>query len=428
MNAWTDAVGWDGEWEPQGQLPAGGQGVVKHVRHRVTGQAACLKILSRQSDPERRARFFREATAYATCLHAGIPRLVSSNANLHEDPKRKLFLVIDFVEGPTIAEHVGRNGPLPFDEAAAIVLRLLEIVGYVHGEGWVHRDIKPDNIILRASSPADPVLLDFGLGYRDGASNDFRTEQGQEIGNRFLRLPELSAGSPAKQDVRTDLAFLGGIFFFLLTATSPATLLDQAGRMPHQRAEATAAIRLTAGPALNVLLSFFDRTFSQKISGRFESANAMRKELEAVVHRQNRPASEPEDDLDLVMASLNTVADRELAKNKQRYERVMNVVREVHAEILRKVSSTYRSYAGGHVDFTQGLRNRLGFHHFATHDKRYAPEFLIRVEGEELVVLVDGTMFYRTDVEEPVLDDAFRRSVRDLYVAGLRDLTSGEGA
>ena len=80
------------------------------------GTLAFLKILSRQGDTERRARFFREASAYATVDHDGIPRLVESNAHHHQDLAYKVYLITEFIEGPTLTKYVDDNGAGSFGE------------------------------------------------------------------------------------------------------------------------------------------------------------------------------------------------------------------------------------------------------------------------------------------------------------------------
>ncbi len=235
MKLWVESIKWDDEWEKVADFQGGGQGSVKQVRNKKSGDIAFLKVLSRQNVPERRARFFREATAYSTFQHPSIPALIQSNAHSHTNLDYKLFIITEFIQGPTLKTLVDKSGPFQFEEASSVLFQLIEVVYYYHDRNWVHRDIKPDNIILKNSDANKPVLVDFGLGYKDGITEDFQTEHGQEIGNRFIRLPELAAGSPLKQDVRSDIAFLGGVFFYLLSGIAPFSLIDAEGRMPHQR-------------------------------------------------------------------------------------------------------------------------------------------------------------------------------------------------
>ncbi len=213
MTKWTSIKNQGEEWGNHQKLGKGGQGVTYKVNNRRDGAAACMKVLSRQDDHERRARFFREASAYDTCQHPGVPKLVESNAHEHSDLGFKLYIATEFIVGPTLENRINDCGVLSLSDAALLTLRLLDVVHYLHTEKWVHRDIKPDNIILKDDDPTNPVLLDFGLSYKEGITPNFLTDPNQEIGNRFLRLPELMIGSEEKQDVRSDLAWWAAFCF-----------------------------------------------------------------------------------------------------------------------------------------------------------------------------------------------------------------------
>lgn len=238
-----------------------------------------------------------------------------------------------------------------------------------------------------------------------------------------MRLPELSAGSTAKQDKRADISFLGGIYYYLLTNVIPSVLLDEEGRMPHQRPGIAATLKKSFNSGLQALLEFFDKSFSPKLSGRFSSAKEMRVALETLINMHNNPASDSADpSIDEILASINSSANQELARNKRLYDLAMSKITAIHSQIARKVAPTYVSYQTGYVNFVDGLRNDLGFAHFATHDRRFVPSFLIKVMGNELVVMVNGAPIYRTESEAPVFSEEFEKEVKRMLLNGLRDL------
>jgi serine/threonine-protein kinase len=420
---WVDFRRWNLAWEKVQDLPGGGQGSVKEIRSRIDDSRAFLKVLNKQQDTERRARFFREATAYDTFEHAGIPKLLQSNSHLHSDLNYQLYIATEFIPGCTLSNSIAQNGTRSFDAALNLIRNLLDIVAHLHGLDWVHRDIKPDNIMLSEGLLDRPLLVDFGLCYKDDPSFETATEHGDEIGNRFLRLPELSSGSTAKRDPRSDIAFLGGILFYSLTGTPPFSVMDSDGRMPHQRLEFSAGLKSLAGDAFLELQDFFDHCFSQKLSARFSSADEMKVKLDALMTRSPQMAKiTTEEQLAEIRKKLDTEVNRNLAKLKVLYDRAMGEIRGVHAEIAQSFLPTYVAYQGGYVNFTEGLRNTLGFTHFATHNHRFAPEFLISAIGEELVITVDGNPLYRADVNTPVFDDRFRSQIRNLYIEGMNRL------
>jgi hypothetical protein len=126
------------------------------------------------------------------------------------------------------------------------------------------------------------------------------------------------------------------------------------------------------------------------------------------------------------VVSLQSGANARLALLKLTYDRAMSVIREEHAKLLSKVQPTYGSFWSGYVNFDKGLRNIIGFSHFANMERRFAPEFLISEVGDEIVIYVNGDPIYRTESSNPVFDDSLRRMVRELYVSGLEELTRSQ--
>lgn len=423
LEKWSKSKKWDDNWTVEQAIVGGGQATVKLVKHKANGMLAFLKILSRQSDSERRSRFFREATAYATVNHNGIPKLIESNAHYHDNLDYKVYLVTDFIDGPSLAQHLEINGALDFISAATILKALIDTVQYCHNIEWIHRDIKPDNIILRGSKLEEPVLLDFGIAYKDSVVDDFSTDYAQELGNRFLRLPEMSSGSTMKQDCRTDISFLGGIFYYLMTAYMPSILTDHDGRMPHQRELSAERLRNVFRGRASALSDFFDRAFSHRLSGRYVSAREMNDSLSRLIdmHETHEP-SETEPTIENLLATINNNVSKRLAANKALYDLAMNRIKSVHEKILRQVQPIYTSYQTGYVNHLDGLRNDLGFAHFATHDHRFVPKFLIQILGDELVIMADGISIYRTSADEAVLSDELDRTVEKIYLGGLKKL------
>jgi len=256
---WIDTKQWTDDWEELEKLTSGGQAAAKKIKSKKNGQVAFLKILSRQDSHERRARFFREASAYSACSHPNMPRLLESNAHQHQLNGYKLFMATELVAGPTLEKYIESTGPMDFEDALHCVDQLLDVVEYCHGEDWVHRDIKHDNIILKDGDVKNPILVDFGLSFKAEITADFQTEQTQEIGNRFLRLSEFMVGSPLKRDARSDLAGIGGILFYILTKTISGSNWDGEARFPHQRNGVAENLRVISKSSFLPLLNFFDR-------------------------------------------------------------------------------------------------------------------------------------------------------------------------
>ncbi|MGH8111255.1 MAG: serine/threonine protein kinase [Rhodanobacteraceae bacterium] len=427
MTRWSDAKTWDVNWKVLECLESGKQAAAKKVMRRDTDEVAFLKILSRQSDAERRTRFFREASAYETFQRPNVPKFIESNAHRHAQSDTKVYLVMEYIAGETLAsviDHERRS----LEDAVALTVRLLDIAAHFHHAGWVHRDIKPDNILIRGGGFVDPVLVDFGVSYRDTITPDFATEVGQELGNRFLRLPELAADSPSKQDSRTDLSFIAGILFFCLTGESPRQLLNFEGKMPHQRECELAVLRAAAGPAILPLLCFFDQAFRQRISARFATAAEMTTKLTALLEAFHNGANVSDStDLESLRARAQSSASAEFARLKAVYHAAEAVIHSVHALVLSNLRPTYATHHQHWLDFSNGEKFELGFHHFADPGHRFAPKFLIAVVGDEIVVHMGDEVVYRTDAVNPNFEnDRFRKELERRFIAGVDALIDSE--
>lgn len=280
---------WASEWEELQQLGQGGQGRTMLVRRRGGAESDryVLKVLNRQGDPERRARMHREAAALETIDHPSIPKLVESNTNAFRDPSVPLYMVMELIEGFHLEHIILQHGKLEFDRAVELILGLLEALESCHRANLVHRDIKPDNIVVDATGA--PHLVDWGLSFSSDHHDSLETGS-KEIGNRFLHLPELQEGDQKRLQA-SDLTQTVGILFYILTGQVPRVLTDSRGRKPHQR-EAIAEVISTLKPRQrSKLLRIFDQGFDTLVERRFSSATSLHaalKEVLAVTEDQAR--------------------------------------------------------------------------------------------------------------------------------------------
>ncbi len=211
-------------------LGAGGMGEVYRARDSKLGRDVAIKILPSHftADPERRARFAREARLLATLNHPHIGAIYGL-----EETDGVTALVLELVEGPTLADRLER-GPLPIAEALAIARQIAEALDAAHEKGIVHRDLKPANIVLQSAANAAGVpsgearakVLDFGLAktmavglegdltQRPSGSLD-GTEEGRILGTPAYMSPEQARGQAV--DKRTDIWAFGCVLFEMLS-------------------------------------------------------------------------------------------------------------------------------------------------------------------------------------------------------------------
>ena len=211
-------------------LGAGGMGEVYRARDSKLGRDVAIKILPSHfiADPERRARFAREARLLATLNHPHIGAIYGL-----EESDGLSALVLELVEGPTLADRLER-GPLPIPEALAIARQIAEALDAAHEKGIVHRDLKPGNIVLQSSANAAGVpssetrakVLDFGLAktWAVGLDGDLTqrpsgsldgTAEGRILGTPAYMSPEQARGQAV--DKRTDIWAFGCVLYEMLT-------------------------------------------------------------------------------------------------------------------------------------------------------------------------------------------------------------------
>lgn len=424
---WVDDKTWKSRWAVVEGLTGGGQGDVFRVRRLVDGKIGFLKVIRAKTDTERRARFFREASAYDTLAIDGIPKLVESNAHLHASPDIVPFIVTDFIVGQTLRAWRESVSSVSVEQAILITVRILDILQACHRQGCVHRDVKPDNIIVEHGAVTNVWLLDFGISYHNLADVDFQTEDWQEVGNRFLRLPELSAGSRSKQDPRSDVSFAAGIFFYLLTGEHPDVLEDEDGRMPHQRKGPMVKLRQATSSQLGQILALFDDAFIPRIANRFATVHAMRERMDRIMHEQ-----EPGLSLDAELAALRDVLDtsvnRRLMETTAKLSDVLKRVRMVFEGVSQSLGGTLGIGQTGWSITSERGQNTLFWSRPGTADPVLSVTHEVVAASEELVLRMSGDTVYRTDFAEPDFGDKFTIAIRTWLTARLRDVLTNPNA
>ena len=427
QKVWVDQGRWSEGWESLETLSGGGQGHARRACRKRDARVAFLKVIKVKRNPERRARFFREASAYDTIRTPGIPRLIESNAHRWEDAESEPYIATDFIEGLTLSRWREAQTYVALRTAIGTARQLLAILSACHASGVVHRDVKPDNIILADGDPSCPVLLDFGLNYHESEGDGFATEHGQEVGNRFLRLPELSAGSLLKQDPRSDLSFVAGILFYMLTGQNPDMLQDAEGRLPHQRREQYATIQQAAGDGIRPLLSVFDSAFVPHIADRFTNAEAMLEALDSVMTPRTVGRSQ-EDLRQAIREMMDTGAARRRAETHRRLHEALREVQRVHENVRKSLELPLDVLQSGwSVSGGLGL-NTLGWRETGSDDAILSVKCEIRETGDEIVIILSGESVFRTSISVPSYGDRFDEAVSRWLLLQLHDTLSNPNA
>ncbi len=203
-------MNWRERWKEAEKVEGGAQGRCFKVKPRDGDKRYFLKELRDGGSSERRRRFFTETMIHQAYDIEYTPSIIETNAQLFADSEAKLYYVADLIEGSRLDKLRSANN-LEEPDILGIFRQLLCILRKCHSVDIVHRDIKPENILI---SNDCVYLVDFGIAYT--SLYDSGTIVSQEMGNRFLRLNELAAGSTNKRDVRSDLTLACGIACYLI--------------------------------------------------------------------------------------------------------------------------------------------------------------------------------------------------------------------
>ena len=226
---------WEKTWLLGDRIGKGGQGLTYHATNKDSNENGALKKLNNNRSPVARARMHREAAnlQVLNTTDANVPRLLDHNTELHSDGKTELYIVSEFVPGPTLEYRVKATGLLDVENATALIQQIARTLSIAHTEQILHRDLKPDNIILRDGNTSDAVLIDFGLSFNE--SDDDLTENEETFRNKFLDLPETNTPGGDRRDARSDITCLSALLYFCLTGNRIGQLSDSDGVLPHRR-------------------------------------------------------------------------------------------------------------------------------------------------------------------------------------------------
>src|SRR5262245_24942497 len=205
------------------KIGEGGMGAVYLGEHTLIGRQAAIKVLLREMSHRQELvqRFFNEARAATAVKHPGIVEIY--DFGYHADGSA--YIVMEYLEGETLATRLRRPGTMPELRAAALCKQVAGALGAAHAKGIVHRDLKPDNVfIVRDADVAAgerTKIVDFGIAMANtGEQGSGMTRTGMVMGTPAYMSPEQSKGA-GQVDHRTDIYALGCILFEMLTGRAP---------------------------------------------------------------------------------------------------------------------------------------------------------------------------------------------------------------
>ena len=257
-----------GEYSLQRELGRGGMGVVYLARDVQLDRDVAIKVLPTHlaRTAAARERFVREARTAAGLSH---PHIVP----IHRvgEARGVVFFVMSYVEGETLGERLRTRGPLSPADATRVLREVAWALAYAHGRGIVHRDVKPDNILLEAGT-GRALVTDFGIAHGGGDPGPV-TDPGKLMGTAHFMSPEQAANEPV--DGRSDLYALGVVGYLAVSGRLPFDAANLPALLVRQATEAPPGVGRAAPGLPPPLAAAIDRCLAHDPAERFADGEAL---------------------------------------------------------------------------------------------------------------------------------------------------------
>jgi serine/threonine-protein kinase len=271
-----------GRYSVRRELGRGGMGIVYQAHEVRLDRPVALKVLPPEcvGQSALRERFLREARTAAKLSHPNIVPIFAV-----DEVDDLVFFAMGYIEGETLGQRVRKRGPLRPTEAGRMLREVAWALGHAHLHGVVHRDVKPDNILIE-SGTGRAMVTDFGIAHISETKG--LTGAAEILGTADFMSPEQSSGDAV--DGRSDLYSLGVVGYYVLTGALPfhgATIAATLGKHLTQQAP----VLVTVAPEVPRHLSqTIDRCLAKDPSVRFQTGEALAEALtESLAVRQEMP-------------------------------------------------------------------------------------------------------------------------------------------
>ena len=330
----------------EGEIGRGGMGVVYHAHDQRLKRRVAIKVLPPELAfrEEIRLRFLREAETAARLSH---PHIVPIHS-VGEGADGLVYFVMAYVDGESVAQRLKRRGNLPPEEVRRILVETSDALGAAHAVGIIHRDVKPDNILLEGSR-GRVVVTDFGIAKALTSTtgpNPALTATGVAIGTPHFMSPEQAAGD-REVDGRSDLYSLGIVAFQMLTGELPFNAPTVPGILLKHITEAAPPLDVKRPDCPEDLVACVMRCLEKNPEDRWPTADALRRALESRTTPAYRPRAAARPAMTRAGGSVMPRPDARSAAARRGSRRHTPAVKPPtgEPELVRKMRSSFVSWA-----------------------------------------------------------------------------------
>jgi serine/threonine-protein kinase len=252
------------------ELGRGSVATVYLARDRKHDRDVAVKVLKPEiAAGSDRRRFEREIGILARLHHPHILQLYDSGVLALSDGRSGLFYVMPYVEGETLRLRLEREGQLPIAEAVHLAREVADALAYAHGRGIIHRDVRPENILLESGHA---LVADFGIARAlEASGGDQVSTFGVVLGHPAYMSPEQARGVP-ELDPRSDIYSLGCVLYEMLVGQPPFTGATRAAVLARQMSDAAPPLRTVRSEVPLALERVVLQALAKRPGDRFASA------------------------------------------------------------------------------------------------------------------------------------------------------------
>jgi len=268
------------------RIGEGGMGIVYLARHQSLDRLAAVKFLGAHmvNDASYIQRFFQEARAAATLNHPNVVSVYDAGTA----GENVYYIIMEYVEGTNLRLLVQQRGRLLVPEAVGYIRQAALGLGFAHKKGIIHRDVKPDNLMLTVEGTIK--IGDLGLAKLSGSDDGGMTGTGAVLGTPYYISPEQIRGAKYV-DTRTDIYSLGGTLYHLLTAKIPYEGSSPAVIMAMHLNDPVPDPRKARPPLDQDICDIIQKMMAKKLEDRFQSMEAVDEALRAYQSQDSHPAT-----------------------------------------------------------------------------------------------------------------------------------------